>query len=272
MGLLGHVLARNAGKSYEALLTERVLKPAGMMDTSITLNASQKKRLSPPFDADGSPNANWDLPTLAGAGALRSTADDMLRFVRTAMATTGPSAKTYAFSYESRARAGGDNDMGLAWHINTTSKAVWHNGQTGGYHSFVGFLPGSGGVVVLTNTAVGQIDDAGAKLLARLHGKPAKPQELKTSVKLKAAALEPLVGAYPLAPQFVVNITRDGDRLFLQATGQPRFRLYASSPLEFHLRVVDARVTFDQPVGGKSPKLVLHQNGQDMPGVRQEKR
>lgn len=270
VGLLGHLLARKAGKSYEALLTERVLKPAGMSDSSITLSADQKKRLAPPFDADGSPVKNWDLSVLAGAGGLRSTGDDMVKFVHAAMATGAPSSKTFAFSYESRARAVGDNDIGLAWHISTGSKSVWHNGQTAGYHSYVGFVPAKAGVVVLTNTATGLIDEVGAKLLARLEGKPAEPKQLKTAVKLKATALAPLVGKYPLAPQFVLNITREDDRLYLQATGQPRFRLFASSPLEFYLRAVDARVTFDQPVGGKSPKLVLHQNGQDMPGVRQK--
>jgi CubicO group peptidase (beta-lactamase class C family) len=267
-GLLGHVLALKAGKTYEALLTERVLKPAGMGDTSIALSDGQRKRLAPPHNAELAPAANWDIPTFAGAGALRSTTDDMLKFLRVALSDDAELSKVFPSSYENRARAGGDNDIGLGWHINSKSKAVWHNGETGGYHSYCAFVPGKGGVVVLANTGTGMIDDVGIRLLMKLIGEPSEPPTVKPSVKLKPETLKPLLGVYPLAPNFALTITRDGEKLYLQATDQPRFRLFAVSETEFYLRVVDARVTFDQPVDGKCPRLVLYQNGQVMPGPR----
>src|SRR5437762_5105440 len=73
VGLLGHVLARKAGMSYEELVTKRILEPLGMKDTAITLSASMRARLAPGHDAGGAPVPTWDLPVLAGAGALRST-------------------------------------------------------------------------------------------------------------------------------------------------------------------------------------------------------
>src|SRR5688572_12007119 len=75
-GLLGHVLALKAGTNYEALVLERICQPLGMTNTSITLSAAVQKRLAPGHDASGAPAKNWDLPTLAGAGALRSTVND----------------------------------------------------------------------------------------------------------------------------------------------------------------------------------------------------
>ena len=78
VGLLGHALARRAGVSYESLVNARVLAPLGMTSTRITLTPDMRSRLAVGHDEAMHPVANWDLPTLAGAGALRSTATDML--------------------------------------------------------------------------------------------------------------------------------------------------------------------------------------------------
>jgi CubicO group peptidase (beta-lactamase class C family) len=81
MGLLGHILGLVAGKSYEDLVRERILQALEMNDTSITQSPEQKERLAPGHNLFGKATANWDIPTLAGAGALRTTAGDLLRFL-----------------------------------------------------------------------------------------------------------------------------------------------------------------------------------------------
>src|SRR5581483_8490814 len=81
VGLLGLALARKLGMSYEGAVRKRILEPLGMKSTSITLSADQKKRLAAGYDGGLSPAHNWDFDALAGCGALRSTADDLLRFV-----------------------------------------------------------------------------------------------------------------------------------------------------------------------------------------------
>jgi hypothetical protein len=80
VGLLGHVLALRAGKSYEELLRERILEPLGMRMSGITLTPEMKRHFASGHDARGKVVPPWDLPTLAGAGALRSSVADMLRF------------------------------------------------------------------------------------------------------------------------------------------------------------------------------------------------
>jgi CubicO group peptidase (beta-lactamase class C family) len=82
VGLLGHALARGADTSYEKLLLERICAPLGMQDTRITLSEDQRSRLVQGHGPRGRPVANWDIPTLAGAGALRSTVNDMLIFLK----------------------------------------------------------------------------------------------------------------------------------------------------------------------------------------------
>ncbi len=52
-----------------------------MKSTAITLSPDMKARLAVGHNQGLQAVANWDLPTLAGAGALRSTANDMLNFL-----------------------------------------------------------------------------------------------------------------------------------------------------------------------------------------------
>ena len=80
-GLLGHVLTLRAGMDYEALVRTRITGPLEMNSTSIALSEGMKARMAVGHDDKLKPVANWDLPTLAGAGALRSTANDMLTFL-----------------------------------------------------------------------------------------------------------------------------------------------------------------------------------------------
>jgi CubicO group peptidase (beta-lactamase class C family) len=76
------------------------------------------------------------------------------------------------------------------------------------------------------------------------------------------------VGDYQLAPQFILTIRTRDNRLFAQATGQSEFEIFPNSETEFFLRVVEAQVKFVIDSGGQVTGLVLHQNGQDIPGQK----
>ena len=80
-GLLGHLLAHRAGTDYETLVRVRITEPLSMPDTGITLSSSMRQRMATGHNAMLAPVANWSFPTLAGAGALRSSANDMLTFL-----------------------------------------------------------------------------------------------------------------------------------------------------------------------------------------------
>ena len=264
VGLLGQALARKAGMSYEELVRQRVLAPLGMRETAITLSPALRARLAPGHDAEGHVVANWDLPTLAGAGALRSTAADMLTFLAANLdSSANPLARALRQTHVSRRSAGSATmTIGLAWHILARpggATIVWHNGGTGGYRSFVGFDEVRRvGVVVLTNANIGA-DDIGFHLLD--EAMPLQlPPRVHTAVAVDSQVLERYVGEYELVPTFHIVVTREGAGLFIQATAQPKFPIYAESESEFFLKVVDAQITFSRD------GLVLHQNGQNLPG------
>ncbi|MFN2397241.1 MAG: serine hydrolase domain-containing protein, partial [Gemmatimonadaceae bacterium] len=145
MGLLGPALALRAGMSYAQLVTERILKPLGMTDTRIVLTSDMRSRLATGHTADMTPTRNWDIPTLAGAGAWRSSVNDLLRFLAANLSPPeGSLGKAIALAVAPRRPAGSPSlRIGLGWHVLERSgrSLVWHNGQTGGYHSFAGFDP-----------------------------------------------------------------------------------------------------------------------------------
>ena len=167
MGLLGHILSLKAGMNYEELIALQICRVLGMTSTGITLSERMTERLAKGH-ARGKEVSNWDIPTLAGAGALRSDANDMLTFLA---ANTGivRSKLTPAMdmTHEVRVDAGRNMKVGLGWHIldNGKTQIVWHNGGTGGYRTFCGFIKQKKiGVVVLSNTNI-SADDIGLHLL-----------------------------------------------------------------------------------------------------------
>ena len=78
VGLLGHVLAEQLGQSYEEVIVQHICNPLGLSDTCITLADEQQARFAIGYSESGTSVKPWDLPTLSGAGALRSTASDLL--------------------------------------------------------------------------------------------------------------------------------------------------------------------------------------------------
>ena len=273
MGLLGHALARRAGKSYEDLIVERVLRPLGMNDTRITLTPAMQKRLVPGHTQDGARAANWDLPTFAGAGALRSTAQDMLAFLAANLdSMKTPLHRAMAESHRSRTSAGPTMSVGLAWHVRQApgNTIVWHNGGTGGYRTFAGFDPGSGRRVVVFSNSGWSADDIGFHLLNRELPLMQQPKERRQQVAVSSSVLASYIGVYELAPEFRIAITQQNDTLFAQATQQPRFPVFAESDTAFFFKVVDAQLTFQRDSSGRTKQLILHQNGRQMPGRRIE--
>jgi D-alanyl-D-alanine-carboxypeptidase/D-alanyl-D-alanine-endopeptidase len=268
MGLLGHVLALRAGTNYEALVLERICRPLGMTSTRIALSPELKARLAFGHAAAGQPVANWDLPTLAGAGALRSTTDDLAKFLAACLDLTRsdlwPSAQ---LTFQPRNEAGmPDMDIGLAWHISKRfgTEVIWHNGGTGGYHSFIGLEPGrKKGVVVLANSAR-SIDDLGFHLLEPAYPlAPSGPARARVAIALPPSVLDHYAGRYQLFPGAEFRIRREGTRLMARLTGQPFFEIYPESETEFFYKVVDAQLSFETNADGAVTGLVLHQNGMD---------
>lgn len=265
-GLLGHALALSQDTEYETLVSRRLLEPLGMSDTSITLSPSQQERLALGHSVQLRPVANWDLPTLAGAGALRSTVNDMLTFVEVNLGLReSPLDDEIGVTHAARREFPAPGmQIGLGWVIRSghDRELHWHNGGTGGYRSFLGFdLESQTGVVVLSNSG-DSVDDLGFHLLEQRY-RLVLPPAFRTAVEVDPAVYDDYVGTYQLAENVVFTVTRQGDRLFVQLTGQPRFEVFPESETKYFYRVVDAQITFGRGDDGSVDHLVLHQNDMD---------
>jgi len=262
-GLLGWALAQRAGGDYETVLRKRVLAPLGMSSTAIKLSPPLEARFSPGHTADLSITPHWDLTTLAGAGGLRSSADDLLKLLAAELGyVETPLRGAMVDQLDPRRPVGGDVQVALGWHVATTPKGeiVSHGGGTMGFLTFVGFDRTSGlGVVVLSNASGGMgVEDLGLHLLT---GAPLKtPPKVRQATTLPPAVLDGLTGRYALVPG-VMTITREGQRMFGQLTGQPRIEIFAEGPTAFFAKVVDAQLTFTVGADGRASAVTLHQNG-----------
>lgn len=271
-GLLGHLLENVSGKSWETLISERILEPLGMSMSGVTWNDDMQKHLVRGHDVEGEPTANWDLPTLAGAGALRSNAEDLLRFLDANLdGASSPLPFAIPESHKPRVDAGPGMQIGLGWHIRTTKERqlIWHNGGTGGYRSFLGFDPKRKiGVIVLENSARGS-DDIGFHLLDPSLPLAEAPK-VRKEVEVAPGLLSEYVGIYEIAPQFHLNVTLVDGALYTQATGQQMIPIFAESDSEFFAKVVDAQLSFVRDASGAVTRLILHQGGADVPALRLE--
>ena len=275
VGLLGHALSRAVGSSYEEMERKRVWEPLGMTHTAITFTPWMKQHLALGHDEKGDLAANWDLPTFAGAGAIRSTTEDMLKFASANLhPERGKLQEAMAFAHEERAAAGSPAmGIGLNWmrrHA-LADTIVWHNGGTGGYRTFLGFVQAKKiAVVVMTNSAGEGADDIGMHLLLPalpLAPKPVPPKQ-RTAIDVPASVLARYVGVYQLAPTFSLDITAHDGALYMHPTGQGTLRLWPETQTDFFLKEVDAQITFVLDAQGTAASVVLHQNGQNLPGKK----
>ena len=169
-GLLGLALAQRAGTDYETLIAREIGGPLGLTDTGVTVPPG---RLTQGHTRRGRPTPPWHLADLAGAGGLRSTAADLVTFVRAQLAAEPDPAIRLTREVEHRINP-------FAWvHLGWMGRRLharqggqlqlWHNGGTGGFSSFVGFDPETSVAVVALSSTQRSVDGPAAELLGNLR-------------------------------------------------------------------------------------------------------
>ena len=171
-GVLGHALVAAAGsRDFEELVRSRVCGPLGLADTVVVPDREQTEREAVGHRSRRRPTGHWRVAGLPGAGALRSTAADMLTFLQAQLhPDAGPLGPAIGLTHQER-RPGRRLGIGLGWlrvPVQRDQVLLWHNGGTGGFRAFAGFLPAAGvGVVALAND-LRSVDRLGLDLLTAL--------------------------------------------------------------------------------------------------------
>lgn len=154
-GLLGHILGLGVGRPYEGLVVERVCAPLGLSDTGPAMPADG--RAARGHRRGGRPVPPLRIPTLGGAGALRSTVVDMLAYLRAHLhpgRTPLPEAIVTAVGPH-RTFKRGRVAIGLGWlHLRRGGRTVvFHDGGTVGFGSMIAFDPRRDTAVVLLSNS-----------------------------------------------------------------------------------------------------------------------
>lgn len=169
--ILAHILELRTGKFLNELLQEMICKPLNMEHT--TENIFTGKDIAVPYDREGRRTCYWTMPALQGHGAVRSNVKDMVKFLQANMNGKTPLAKSLQNTHK-QITAFPSGGVCYGWHVDTTNlaqvgikKVIFHNGQTGGFHTYMGFVPGTGaGVIVLANKSEPKVDRLALTLLA----------------------------------------------------------------------------------------------------------
>ncbi|MGJ5817615.1 serine hydrolase [Paludibaculum fermentans] len=268
--LLGYIIEKVSGGTYEDYLRKNILTPLGMGDTGYDDTLTVLPRRASGYERAGSKlqNAKFlDMSIPHAAGSLYSTTLDLMKWDEALNAHKILSAEAYKRYFTPVL-----NNYAYGWTVKTEDgvEQINHGGGINGFSTRIVRVPSQHLVVVaLSNVVPGQPDKLAQELVKLMLGQNLPVPEKPAEIKLSKEALEKFVGNYAIAPTFILAVTVEGDQLITQATGQGKIPIFAKSANTFYPKVIDAEIVFDVDADGKATGLTLVQNGRRMPAKRQ---
>lgn len=265
--VLGILISKVSGKFYGDFLKERVFAPLGMTTARVINEADIIANRAAGYRQERGEwkNQHWVSPVLntTADGSLYFTVLDLVKWdaalygerlvKQTSLETMWTPVKL---------NSGKTHPYGFGWALGEMRgrRIREHGGAWQGFTSFIArYIDDKLTVIVLTNLA-GANPGRIAKGVAGLLVPELAPVERK-EIAVEAKIFDAYVGQYELAPNFILNILKEGDKLILHPTGQAKAQLFAESETGFFLKVVDAQVTFVKNAQGEVTHLLLNQNG-----------
>jgi D-alanyl-D-alanine-carboxypeptidase/D-alanyl-D-alanine-endopeptidase len=254
MGALGFVIGRKLGSTYGVALEGRVLQPLGLGSTFLNVPDAAKVRRAQGTNPDLHPVPYWYFDALAGAGALVSDAHDMLSLIDDEMDAAsnshGPLRQAMKVTQAPQLDRPETDNEGLGWEIDSAGR-FWHNGQTGGFHVFVGFEPKTRrGVVLLASTALAIFDRFADELYQMMAGEDVKPFVPPTADQLATYA-----GTYSLQGEPLAVTVKD-KRLYITGRGAPPYRMIPLDDHDMWIEQLQAVVNF-QKRGNEATRAIF---------------
>jgi CubicO group peptidase (beta-lactamase class C family) len=264
--LLGALIEKATGKSYEAVLKELILVPLNMSDSGIDHREVILDRRATGYSIKNGVlvNATFvDLSWAYSAGAMYSTTLDLYKWDR---ALSGESVLPQAALKEMWTPV--RNRYGYGWGIMQSGEGakkrleVSHDGGLAGFSSSITRFPEDDAVViVLSNVDGAQATAAGNALKAISYGEPFLPP---TKAAGSTAALARYLGDYEVEKQGIIQFSRGGDKVSLQlmgVPGAPTFPAVAVSDSKIICENMNASVEFKPGESVSGDEMVITANG-----------
>lgn len=268
--LLGYIIEDITHKSYYAALRSMILEPLGMKNTGCDFaKLNNKNKATGYFSIDdntGDIAPLVDSSVSYAAGCIYSTVSDLNKWANAVHA--GLLMKKESWQ---QALTIYKQNYGYGWMLGEVSgkKSIGHNGGIHGFVANLFIMPYDASTIVLiSNNMENEQSQIRRNITSILNDKktdlPSFRQEIKPDIKL----LRNYVGEYVLAPGFSITISEAEGKLFAQATGQPKLRLYAERNNLFFFKVVDAEISFLTNDNNVVDRLTLKQNGRLMTAAK----
>jgi CubicO group peptidase (beta-lactamase class C family) len=267
--LLGYLLEKASGETYENFLQANIFKPLGMKDSGYDSNSTIIPRRAAGYapGKDGPVNAEFIHMTIPfSAGALYSTTEDLLRWEQALFGGKVLSAASLA-----RMTTPFQSDYALGVGVRTVSghKVIDHGGGIEGFNTFLAYYPDDKlTVAALSNLSGRAPQQIVTRLAALARGESVELPSERNEISVAPQILEQYVGTYELAPKINMMIRLENGQLSSQVSGQGKSPLFAKSETTFFPKVVDAEIEFGKAENGAVTYLVLRQGGRDNKAAR----
>lgn len=276
--LLGAIVEKVSDLSFEAFLKEEFFEPLKMRDTGVHDAKTQLMNEALGYSVTGEEverALNWDMSRAGAAGNLYSTVLDLHRwnegiFRGKALSTASLKAAFTPVEYVGK-QGGPDTGYGYGWALGKQRglKVIEHGGGLNGFLSHLARYPDQKLTIAVLHNASPPVPErapAGvARQLAELYlWREMKPREsFQADPSVDSSEFDDYVGSYNYGGPIMV-VTREGDKLFAEITGQPKYRIFPKGKDEFFWKAVEARVRFERDKDGKVTHGVHFQGGQEM--------
>lgn len=284
--LLASVIEKASGKRYADYLRQNIFVPLKMTHTRVYNRRYKPEKIAHyAFDffydpgsstyvaADSIPELDmlYYLDGISGDGTVNTTLADFLLWDRALYGNKLlPQAQTDMLFRPGNLNDGSSTGYAFGWMIEEDKELgtiAAHSGGWGGYCTYIERdMDRDRTIIMLQNMGNTAMPVKSLRFLA--NGKPLPQPVVRTEVKLDDALLEQYTGVYELTPDFLLTVTRQGNQLYTQATGQSVFPIFPESETRFFLKVVDAQLEFVKDKEGKVSQAVLYQGGRTMPAPR----
>ncbi|HXG69003.1 MAG TPA: serine hydrolase [Gemmatimonadaceae bacterium] len=270
--LLGAVIEKAAGKKYEQVLREQIFTPLDMVDSGYDWSATIIPRRASGYSGRPPAVSNaaaLDMQQPYSAGSLYSTTGDLLKWDQ-ALYTDRllPAAARQTMWTPFR------DNYAYGWTIVPPATATFghrrveHGGGINGFSAMIVRLPETNVTsIVLANTDA--LPGAGAAAVARdllaiYYGQSYTLPAPRIVAKVDPAIYDQYVGKYELSPTSIMTVTREGNSLMAQPTGQPKIEVFPESETKFFPQVrIEATITFEKDASGKVVALMLTHGGRN---------
>jgi CubicO group peptidase (beta-lactamase class C family) len=267
--LLGHLIEKISGQTYEQFVRENIFTPLGMKDSGYDSNRNIIPHRASGYapSPNGPVNAEFiHMSVPHAAGALYSTTEDLLRWTQ---GLFGGKLLSSASLQKMTTPVKNDYGFGLAIRAVNGRKVFDHGGGIEGFNTTLAYYPDTKlTIAVLANLNGPASGEIAGKLATVAHGEAVTLVTERKEITVSSEILERYIGTYEVTPTLHMTVTLVDGKLMTQLGGQRALPLFAESETLFFLKVVDAQVEFVRDQTGAVTHVVMRQGGRDQKAVR----